>query len=580
MNGFNSGEAEIDWLISPEYDMTDINQAEIAFSAAWRYGTNDETHFCKLMYSENYDGNTDNIATSTWVEIPFALPPQDTWTSIKNIDISAIAGKVYFAFVYNYPDNYSRWRIDNFQVFGFIPAGTDATLSDLLVDGVSVEGFASAKVNYTLELPAGTTTVPTVTYTTTDDNATAVVTPAADLAGDAAARTTTVLVTAQDGTTTQTYAILFNPVIEVATIAELRASVDETRKYKITGEVVLTHQDGFRNKKYVQDATAAIEIDDVLTTNTAPGVITTTYDIGDGIVGLEGKVKDYYGFLQFNPSVDPGAANSKNNVVDVQVLTVSEFKTNFQNYAAELVAIEGVSFPDAGGTFANGKNYKVAVGTDTTVFRSHYYNVINGVEIPKMADIQGIAIWDFNEAKIAPRVASDLSAYSSDATLSDLMVNGTSVEGFSGTTLTYNVTLPIGTTDVPAVTYATNDENATASVTDATDLTGDEAARTTTVVVTAQDGTESTYSIVFTVEVNSVALNSLHAISVYPVPAVDEIVVKGMNNSETIDIVNILGSKIRTVVVTGDEMRINISDLSEGVYMILSERSSVRFVKR
>jgi hypothetical protein len=388
------------------------------------------------------------------------------------------------------------------------------------------------------------------------------------------------LVTAQDGTTTQTYAILFNPVIEVATIAELRASVDETRKYKITGEVVLTHQDGFRNKKYVQDATAAIEIDDVLTTNTAPGVITTTYDIGDGIVGLEGKVKDYYGFLQFNPSVDPGAANSKNNVVDVQVLTVSEFKTNFQNYAAELVAIEGVSFPDAGGTFANGKNYKVAVGTDTTVFRSHYYNVINGVEIPKMADIQGIAIWDFNEAKIAPRVASDLSAYSSDATLSDLMVNGTSVEGFSGTTLTYNVTLPIGTTDVPAVTYATNDENATASVTDATDLTGDEAARTTTVVVTAQDGTESTYSIVFTVEVNSVALNSLHAISVYPVPAVDEIVVKGMNNSETIDIVNILGSKIRTVVVTGDEMRINISDLSEGVYMILSERSSVRFVKR
>jgi hypothetical protein len=192
MNGFNSGEAEIDWLISPEYDMTDINQAEIAFSAAWRYGTNDETHFCKLMYSENYDGNTDNIATSTWVEIPFALPPQDTWTSIKNIDISAIAGKVYFAFVYNYPDNYSRWRIDNFQVFGFIPAGTDATLSDLLVDGVSVEGFASAKVNYTLELPAGTTTVPTVTYTTTDDNATAVVTPAADLAGDAAARTTTV----------------------------------------------------------------------------------------------------------------------------------------------------------------------------------------------------------------------------------------------------------------------------------------------------------------------------------------------------------------------------------------------------
>jgi hypothetical protein len=146
--------------------------------------------------------------------------------------------------------------------------------------------------------------------------------------------------------------------------------------------------------------------------------------------------------------------------------------------------------------------------------------------------------------------------------------------------LTYNVTLPVGTTAVPAVTYVTNDANATADVTAATDLAGDEAARTTTILVTAQDGTESTYSIVFTVEATSVVLRSSGTISVYPVPARDEIVVKGMKNHQTIDIVNILGSKVRTVEVTNDEMRINISDLNEGVYMILSEGSSIRFVKR
>lgn len=80
----------------------------------------------------------------------------------------------------------------------------DATLSDLKYDGTTVPGFAANILTYDVELAHGTTTVPTVTYTTTDDAASAVVTPAASLPG-----TTTVDVTAEDGTTTQQYAINF-----------------------------------------------------------------------------------------------------------------------------------------------------------------------------------------------------------------------------------------------------------------------------------------------------------------------------------------------------------------------------------
>ena len=81
-------------------------------------------------------------------------------------------------------------------------------------------------------------------------------------------------------------------------------------------------------------------------------------------------------------------------------------------------------------------------------------------------------------------------------------------------------------------------------------------------------------------DVTAVELNSFNTISVYPIPARDEIVVKGMKDIKSFSIVNILGSIVRTVDVTKDEMRVNISDLSEGIYIILTPDSSIKFVKK
>jgi hypothetical protein len=68
--------------------------------------------------------------------------------------------------------------------------------------GVSVPGFTPSVLNYNVVLPFGTVLVPTVTATTRDGNATKAITPAGALPGS-----TTVLVTAEDGTTTKTYTI-------------------------------------------------------------------------------------------------------------------------------------------------------------------------------------------------------------------------------------------------------------------------------------------------------------------------------------------------------------------------------------
>ena len=61
--------------------------------------------------------------------------------------------------------------------------GTDTSLSALTVDGSSIADFGALKTSYSLELPAGTTVVPTVAATPTDTNASAVVTAATSLPG-------------------------------------------------------------------------------------------------------------------------------------------------------------------------------------------------------------------------------------------------------------------------------------------------------------------------------------------------------------------------------------------------------------
>ncbi len=86
---------------------------------------------------------------------------------------------------------------------------------------------------------------------------------------------------------------------------------------------------------------------------------------------------------------------------------------------------------------------------------------------------------------------------SDDASLSDLMVDGTTVTGFSSEVLDYTVELPYGTTVVPTVTAETTDSNASLDITPAASLPG-----TTTVTVTAEDGTEAVYSVEFTIAVS------------------------------------------------------------------------------
>ena len=119
---------------------------------------------------------------------------------------------------------------------------TDATLSSIVygAEQTPVPGFAADQLSYEVELPADYVGgAPSVQVTTSDANATTNITQATTLPGVA-----TIVVTAEDGTTTKTYTVTFTkesaaPKVESATWPNIRgtAVIDQVNK-TITGQVL------------------------------------------------------------------------------------------------------------------------------------------------------------------------------------------------------------------------------------------------------------------------------------------------------------------------------------------------------
>ena len=195
--------------------------------------------------------------------------------------------------------------------------------------------------------------------------------------------------------------------IQVANIAALRQGLLDGTIYQLTGEAVITYQQGFRNQKYIQDSSAGIQIDD------NSGNITTTYNVGDGLTGLVGTLDSFNGLLQFIPVGDPGSATSTGNVIQPQIITISEFNTNFENYEAELVAFENISFTTADGTltFDNGNTYPIEdASANSTLVEAFFNRDYTGEVVPSgILNIVGIAAEENNgEFRIFPRDLADI----------------------------------------------------------------------------------------------------------------------------------------------------------------------------
>ena len=163
-------------------------------------------------------------------------------------------------------------------------------------------------------------------------------------------------------------------ITQVTDITALRADVatnGDGGYYEITGESLITHTDGFRNRHWMEDTT----ISGIVIYDLQASPIMSTYAVGDKVSGLKGQVVNSNGTLRFLPTEDSGTVVSSTNPTVPQIVGIAAFNAAPDDYESELIKIVTVTFPLADGTavFATGTNYDFTDGTDTSIMRTAFY---------------------------------------------------------------------------------------------------------------------------------------------------------------------------------------------------------------
>lgn len=156
------------------------------------------------VWTNSQSPNVFAISSGTEVPHPISSVP-GAWQSL-NIPVTGLTGNLANVIQFKfdggsngtiYLDNLYFWKTP-------VAVGTDATLSDLKVNGTTVAGFASNVISYNMGIPVGSP-LPQITLApTTDPSATRVITQATAVPGNA-----TVVVTSQNGSVTKTYTVSF-----------------------------------------------------------------------------------------------------------------------------------------------------------------------------------------------------------------------------------------------------------------------------------------------------------------------------------------------------------------------------------
>ena len=227
------------------------------------------------VYNNNKDLERSFTSSDDYKSIAFTVPTDGTYY-LKT-------GGTYQEHSPDGIDPYSR----NFDVVG---TGLNlfnnvrdslATLSDLTIDGTTVTGFDPATLTYDVELPAGTTTIPEVVATVADSGASAVVTDAASLPG-----ATTILVTAEDGTTTKTYTInLIMPFDTSLGVIKVEAGSSSGLKVSKGGTVTVDNVDSGQEIIITGTSTNPVVVDGVDASITLDNVRIDTS--GAGVAAME-----------------------------------------------------------------------------------------------------------------------------------------------------------------------------------------------------------------------------------------------------------------------------------------------------
>ncbi|THF81724.1 RCC1 domain-containing protein [Cohnella fermenti] len=347
----------------------------------------------------------------------------------------------------------------------------DADLTDLQIDGTSVDGFSSDDAGpYAVNVPNATTSV-SVTYETSNEEATVALTGGSDLAvGDNAVTAT---VTAPNGST-KSYEIIVHRISISAELTDLQ----------IDGTTVAGFASGNVGPyaANVPSTTTAVGVTYTLSDSAASAIVTGGTDLMLGANDVTVEVTAEDGTMKMTYEITVYRQSGDGSLTDLQVngTTVEGFDSD--DVGPYEVTIAGATSVNVTYTKLDASASVVVVGdTGLTVGA-------NTVTVTVTAEDGTVKVYEIT-----------VHVQSGDATLADLRVNGTTLSGFaSGNTGPYGVTVPNATTAV-AIAYTAADSEASVEVTGGDDL--QVGANTVTVTVTAADGiTTKVYTIMVTRE--------------------------------------------------------------------------------
>jgi hypothetical protein len=257
--------------------------------------------------------------------------------------------------------------------------------------------------------------------------------------------------------------------------------------------------------------------------------------------------------ITVNPAVLPFVdfTNAVLHIIVFEYVTTGNVMTNGET---EFHHVMMKMMPDAYGTTTN--------LSDRQPFSTVETVDLTGTNVEEWDDL-GVLVFvqDLASREIYQSIYSiENGTFATEARLSDILVDGTSLPGFDPDVFSYDLQVPGGVL-IPEITGIPIDPEATVIVVPATSIPG-----TTTIDVFAEDLlTHNTYSVNLIWAVGQGDPNR-ETVRIYPNPTGGRIFLQGADHS-TVDILTIQGvSVLHLEDFTGDE--VDLSALPDGVYML------------